>query len=371
MKDYCAVSIILPTYNRVNYLRPAVESILAQTFTDWELIIADDGSDAETLAYLGELAENQQVKVLYLEHTGNPSAVRNVAIRASRSDYIAFMDSDDLWLPTKLAAHVALHQVNPTRRWNYTALLRIDADGRTMPTEFPGRRSVREGAIFTQLLTFAVAMTPTCLFAERSLVEEIGGFDETQLYFEDYDLLLRLSLRSEAGAIPQQLAQVRNHTEHYSGDRARVYECRFRLLDKNCRRDGHHGRASRHCARRAGKKCPSPRARVCRDRTAERCPGRNLERQRRGRQPGLVAKGRLDRRPGRRTTKGHPGRPHAAALDRVRTKRSVNALQPCGSTPPGAASRATDRRQFRSIPLSQRRRGLRGIGQHCPQSSRS
>jgi len=232
MKDFCTVSIILPTYNRLPYLRLAVESILAQTFTEWELIIADDGSDAETRAYLGELADNPQIKVLYLEHSGNPSAVRNAAIRSSRSDYLAFMDSDDLWLPAKLAAHVALHQVQRTRRWSYTALLRIDADGSPMPTEFPGRRVVREGAIFTQLLTFAVAMTPTCLFAERGLVEELGGFDEALLYYEDYDLLLRLSLRSEAASIPEQLAQVRNHTEHYSGDRARVYEWRFKLLDK-------------------------------------------------------------------------------------------------------------------------------------------
>jgi hypothetical protein len=153
-------------------------------------------------------------------------------MRASRSDYLAFMDSDDLWLPTKLSAHLALHQANRARRWSYTALLRIDAGGRAMPTEFPGRRVVREGAIFTPLLTFEVAMTPTCVFAERSLVEELGGFDEAQLFYEDYDLLLRMSLRSEAGAIPEQLAQVRNHAEHYSADRARVYEWRFRLLDK-------------------------------------------------------------------------------------------------------------------------------------------
>jgi len=232
MKDHCSVAIILPTYNRLPYLRAAVDSVLAQTLSDWELIIADDGSDAETLSYLGELAENSRVKVLYLVHTGNPGAVRNMAIRASRSDYLAFLDSDDLWLPTKLSAQLALHQANPTRRWNYTALLRIDAEGRAMPTEFPGRRNVREGAIFTQLLTFEVAMTPTCVFAERSLVEELGGFDEAQLFYEDYDLLLRMSLRSEAGAISQQLVQVRNHAEHYSADRARVYEWRFQLLDK-------------------------------------------------------------------------------------------------------------------------------------------
>jgi glycosyltransferase involved in cell wall biosynthesis len=227
-----AVSIILPTYNRLKYLRESVDSVFAQSFTDWELIIADDGSGPETRAYLGGLAEKPRVKVIYLPHTGNPGAVRNIAIRSSRSDYLAFMDSDDLWLPTKLAAQVAAHQTNRSRRWSYTGVLRIDAEGRTMPVESPGRPVVHAGSIFPQLLTFEAAVGIPTVLAERSFVEELGGFDEAQSFYEDYDLWLRMSLRSEVSVITEQLVKIRSHAEHYSGDRARVYESRIRLLNK-------------------------------------------------------------------------------------------------------------------------------------------
>lgn len=228
----CVVSIILPTYNRLNYLRAAIESILAQSFTDWELIIADDGSGPETRAYLGGLAEEPRVRVIYLPHTGNPSAVRNSAIRSARGHYLAFMDSDDLWLPTKLAAQLAVHRTNQSRRWSYTAVLRIDADGRTLPTETPGQRVVPAGSIFPRLLTLEVGVATSSVLAERSLVEEVGGFDEAQSFFEDYDLWLRMSLRSEVCVVPEPLVKNRSHSEHYSADRAGVYQARFRLLDK-------------------------------------------------------------------------------------------------------------------------------------------
>src|ERR1700675_1890440 len=81
------VSVVLPTFNRLKYLRAAVDSVLAQTFTDWELIVADDGSEGETAAYVAALANQPRVKVLRLAHTGNPGAVRNAACPAARGEY--------------------------------------------------------------------------------------------------------------------------------------------------------------------------------------------------------------------------------------------------------------------------------------------
>src|ERR1700732_1465702 len=101
------VSIILPTFNRLKYLRPAIDSVFAQTLADWELLIADDGSDEETRAYLEHLGGLPRVKLIWLAHSGNPSAVRNAALREARGDYIAFLDSDDVWLPSKLERQVA------------------------------------------------------------------------------------------------------------------------------------------------------------------------------------------------------------------------------------------------------------------------
>src|SRR5262245_58677498 len=123
------VSIILPTFNRLHYLRPAVDSVFAQSFTDWELIIADDGSDEATRAYLGDLAVRPGVRVLWLKHHGTPAPVRNAALREARGEYIAFLDSDDVWMPAKLARQIESLRRRPARQWAYTAFTIVDGAG--------------------------------------------------------------------------------------------------------------------------------------------------------------------------------------------------------------------------------------------------
>src|SRR5258708_34074473 len=119
-----AISIILPTFNRLKYLRLAVDSVFAQTFADWELLIADDGSDEETRAYLRGLENLPRVKVIWLSHSGNPSAVRNAALREARGDYIAFLDSDDMWMPAKLEPQIYVLTASH-RRWLDPGYFRI------------------------------------------------------------------------------------------------------------------------------------------------------------------------------------------------------------------------------------------------------
>ena len=227
-----SVSIILPTFNRLQYLRPAIESVYAQTHTDWELIIADDGSDNETRAYLTSKESDPRVNLLRLPHSANPSAVRNAALREARAHYVAFLDSDDVWLPRKLAVQLAAQAACPHRRWSYSGLERITADGVILHDWLDKRWVPYDGAIFERLLTMDAVLATPCVMAERLLVLRAGGFDETLPFFEDYDLWLRLSQMSEVIVVDQPLVLVRNHLEHYSRDRIRVYESRFKLLDK-------------------------------------------------------------------------------------------------------------------------------------------
>jgi glycosyltransferase involved in cell wall biosynthesis len=222
----------LPTFNRLNYLRPAVESVFAQTFPDWELIIADDGSGPETMAYLSTLEHLPRVRLLLLAPSGNPSAVRNAALRAARGQYIAFLDSDDIWVPAKLEVQLSALRNDTSRRWNYSAVTRIGPDGEIMAGEATRIWIPCEGPIFEQLLTLEANVATPAVVAERRLVEEAGAFDERQLYFEEYDLWLRLIRLSEVGVITEPLVFVRSHSEHYTADRVRVYEARSRLLDK-------------------------------------------------------------------------------------------------------------------------------------------
>src|SRR6185312_17059667 len=89
------VSVVLPTFGRLHYLRPTVDCIRRQSFEDWELLVADDGSDAETREYLRALATESRVRVIWLAHTGVPAIVRNTALHEARGEYVAFLDSDD------------------------------------------------------------------------------------------------------------------------------------------------------------------------------------------------------------------------------------------------------------------------------------
>jgi glycosyltransferase involved in cell wall biosynthesis len=225
------VSVILPTYNRTTYLKAAVGSVYAQTYTDWEIIVADDGSGEETKTYLHSLA-GPRVRTIWLPHCGNPSQVRNAAIAAATGRYLAFLDSDDFWAPAKLEKQLrALHE-RSNSRWSYTACDQIDANGTPTPKKNP-RPIVRpEGWIFEQLLTLQIGIAMPTVVAERSLVQEAGGFDEQQRFGEFHDLCLRLALKGEAVVVKEPLCSVRIHDEHYSSDRVADQAGWMRLYEK-------------------------------------------------------------------------------------------------------------------------------------------
>jgi glycosyltransferase involved in cell wall biosynthesis len=225
------VSVVLPTYNRLKYLRQAIDSVRDQTHGDWELIVADDGSDDETRAYLSGLADSR-VHPMWLPHSGNPSAVRNRAIRRARGRYIAFLDSDDLWEPRKLEVQLSAMHSRPDRRWSYTNVVLTDATDKPLPSDMD-RWGLHEGNIIEPLLNLRVNISTAAVMAERSLIEEVNGFDEEQHFGEDCDLWLRLSLLSEVSVSSEPLARIRDrHSDRYSIDRISEYHGWVRLYGK-------------------------------------------------------------------------------------------------------------------------------------------
>lgn len=216
------VSVLIPSHNRVSFLRDCVNSVFAQTFTDWELIVADDGSGAETRGYLETLRADSRVQLLFLPHCGNPGAVRNAAARIARGTWLAFLDSDDSWHPAKLATQLAALRAGPRHLWGYTAVERIDAGGRVIPDP-PGWRGVYpQGHILEEVIRWRMAVPMPSVIVHRDLFERVGGFDVTHPMFEDYDLWIRLARASGASAVETRLACVRLHDEHFSwrGERA-------------------------------------------------------------------------------------------------------------------------------------------------------
>jgi glycosyltransferase involved in cell wall biosynthesis len=212
------VSIILPTFGRLNYLRPAVASAFRQTFHDWELIIADDGSDDETRAYLRTLENDRRVTVVWLAHTGIPAIVRNAALREARGEYIAFLDSDDLWASDKLARQLKTLRSRPACGWSYTAVSHIDGSGQPLAEPVFGPWLPCDGAVFERLVTGPVVIRTPGVLAVRELIARVGGFDESIHSGEDYDLWLRLALASDVALVDEPLVQVRRHEANHTRD---------------------------------------------------------------------------------------------------------------------------------------------------------
>lgn len=227
------VSIILPTYNRLAYLREAAASVFVQTYDDWEMIIADDGSSEETRAYLRAIADSR-VTVLWLSHTGIPSIARNKAIGRARGRYLAFLDSDDQWRPAKLAIQLDALRVSPDCRWSYTAVDLIDADGHPVDRDGLAPWVPYAGDITERLLWIHAHIAIDAVIAERRLVLEAGGFDERQRFGEDYDLYIRLAMRSPVKVVDAPLAVVRaGNGENYSANRIEAYEGWVQLYQKH------------------------------------------------------------------------------------------------------------------------------------------
>lgn len=204
------VSIVLPTYNRLPLLRRSVASVIAQTFRDWELIVVDDGSTDATREYL-EAIDDARVRPIWLEHQGDLTSARSAGLRHVRGEWVAFLDSDDLWLPEKLALQLQRLAAHPTCRWSYTEYLLMDADENPLLERSHPAHRPTSGYILERLLEFKAGVSVVTVLVQRSLVEEIGGFDETIPIRSDYDFTLRLAARSEVCVLPENLALVREH----------------------------------------------------------------------------------------------------------------------------------------------------------------
>ena len=149
--------------------------------------------------------------MLWLPHTGNAGKTRNAAIEQARAPFIAFMDSDDLWAPTKLEAQLAKMQAEPECGWSYSAFVLIDAHDAPLSSERGRHWTPYRGHVFAETVRGAVSIRSPCVVARTELVREVGGFDEALACAEDFDLWTRLALRSPICVVDEPLVRVRRH----------------------------------------------------------------------------------------------------------------------------------------------------------------
>lgn len=182
------VSVIIPTYNRAWCLAEAVDSVLAQELRGFELIVVDDGSTDDTPRLIEGYGE--AIRTLRRENHG-VSAARNAGIAAARGELIAFLDSDDLWLPGKLRRQVEFFTSHPEALICQTEELWVKNGRRVNPGK---RHRKRGGMIFEPSLDLCL-VSPSAVMVRRELFERVGLFDESLPACEDYDLWLRVSCR--------------------------------------------------------------------------------------------------------------------------------------------------------------------------------
>lgn len=194
-----AVSVVLPTYNREMFLREAISSVLDQTMRGWELVVVDDGSADGTVDFLRKLSD-PRLQVIAQENAG-VAAARNRGVATSSAPLIAFLDSDDLWLPRKLEAQLAFFERHPDISICQTEELWVRRGRRVNPAR---RHRKHSGWIFRECLPRCI-VSPSAVMLRRGAFEAMGGFDPAFPVCEDYDLWLRASLRYEIHTLPEPL----------------------------------------------------------------------------------------------------------------------------------------------------------------------
>lgn len=199
------VSVIIPTFNRQNLILRAVKSILAQSYENIEIIVVDDGSTDNTKAILEEYIDTDIIKYVYQENA-RQAAARNNGIRNSNGDYIAFLDSDDVWLPSKLEKQLALMIADPELAMVYSNQIMENVSGEN--EVIYDKELLGEGDIFSDLLLRVFYCSTQTILVQRSVIDEVGGFDEDfKNALEDWEFTLRIAWERKIGVIREPMVK--------------------------------------------------------------------------------------------------------------------------------------------------------------------
>jgi len=197
------VSIIIPAYNRADLISDSLESALNQTYSNHEIIVVDDGSTDRTWDVLTGYGD--RIKAIRQPNAG-ASAARNRALREARGELVAFLDSDDAFLPEKLEVQVAFMQAHPEVVMSYTSY--FESDSALKPIRVYAADSYPRG--WRDMLKGCTIATPTVMI-RRPILEQTGLFDETLPVSEDLDLWCRATLWGIVQPLAQPLTRVRIH----------------------------------------------------------------------------------------------------------------------------------------------------------------
>lgn len=192
------VSVVIPAFNAEKTIEETIQSVLNQTFSDFELIVVNDGSTDRTLETINQI-KDPRIKIFSYPNSGCVAISRNRGFTHASGEYIAFLDADDLWKPEKIEAQVAALKVNPQAAVAYSWVDRIDDNNQFLQK---GSRVNINGKVYAELLVSNFLDNGSNPLIRKEAFQEIKGFDETLLHAEDQDLYIRLAARYDFVVVP-------------------------------------------------------------------------------------------------------------------------------------------------------------------------
>ena len=195
--DTLRISVIMPVYNGERTIRESIESALNQTFTDFELIVIDDGSQDATLDILADI-QDTRLKIFSYSNAGI-SASRNRGIAHARGEFVTFLDADDLWTPDKLETQLKALEANPQAILAYSWTEFIDETGRPVGTFL---RSTASGNVLAELLESNFIGSGSNALINKQAIVELGEFDQSFSPAGDWDMWLRLAAHYQFAVVP-------------------------------------------------------------------------------------------------------------------------------------------------------------------------
>ena len=227
------VDVIIPAYNTAKYLPAAIESVLAQTFEDWQIVLVDDGSTDNTAEIVAPYRERCGTKLKYVkqQNRGLPAA-RNTAIKSSDSEYLALLDADDVWLPCRLEESLKVMEARPQAGVSHGLITLIDPEG-NIGQVCEGNRKNYEGHVAPYIYMRTIELPCPTMTFRRRCVDDVGLFDETMRATEDRDLWFRIALRYEVAFVPKVIAYYRRSPNSMSADPQRMLQSQLQFVHKH------------------------------------------------------------------------------------------------------------------------------------------
>jgi len=211
------VSVVMITYNRANFLPDSIGSVLLQAHTNLELIVVDDGSSDDTQKVIDEF-QDPRIKYYYVEHCGFLTKLRNYGINHSHGNYIAFLDSDDIWTKDKISSQLTISKENQKVGFCFCDVEEFDETGIIRSSIYDsssGTSTVYNGNIFQRYIGGDFVIYPSTIFFRRTCLDKTGPLNE-ELPYGDNEFFMRLALHFESFMIPKPLVKIRKHLGNLS-----------------------------------------------------------------------------------------------------------------------------------------------------------